>query len=229
MTHSVADHLAVTPERYDGEIRRFVPGYEAMMAEVIEVLREHLPAGPTRVIDLGTGTGALSGRILAALPDVRMLMLDADAEMLARAELRVDEHRDRVELMHGSFSDPFPSVHAAVASLSLHHVHDRSDKIAMYRNIHSSLRGEGILVTADAMVPDAVAFATPLRKRWAAHLVAHGDTEAQAFDRFARWALEDRYYGVDDEIAMMRKAGFSEVDVRWRVGPTAVVVARKPE
>jgi tRNA (cmo5U34)-methyltransferase len=227
MTHSVEKHLAVNPAEYDVEIRRFVPGYEAMMDEVVAALREHLPAGPVRVIDLGAGTGALSERILAAFPDVRMMLLDADAEMLAKAESRLDAHRERVDLMNGSFSEPLPRVHAAVASLSLHHVHERDAKREVYRNIFGALRGGGVLVNADAMIPDPSSLGTPLRRRWAAHLVEHGDTEAQAFDRFAQWATEDRYYGIDEEIAMMQGAGFSQIDVRWRVGPTAVLVARK--
>ena len=229
MAHSVERHLAVTASEYDVAIRRFVPGYDEMLDEVIGALREHLPIGPSRVIDLGAGTGALSERILTALPDVQMILLDADPEMLAKAEARLYDKRQRVELMHGSFGKEFTRIHAAVASLSLHHVHDRNDKCGVYRNILGSLQDGGILVNADAMVPDATPLATPLRRRWAAHLVANGDTEAQAFERFAQWATEDRYYGIDQEIEMMREAGFAEIDVRWRLGPTTVIVGRKPQ
>jgi tRNA (cmo5U34)-methyltransferase len=227
MSHSVEKHLAVEPNEYDVEIRRYVPGYDAMQDEVVGALREHLPAGPTCVLDLGAGTGALSERILAALPEVRMMLLDADAEMLAQAELRLSALRARAELMHGSFGEPLPRADAAVASLSLHHVHERADKCAVYRNILGALPSGGVLVSADAMIPEASEMATPLRRRWAAHLVAGGDTEARAMQRFAEWAIEDRYYAIDEEIEMMREAGFTDVDVRWRVGPIAVVVGRK--
>jgi tRNA (cmo5U34)-methyltransferase len=230
-SHSVEKHLDVTPSEYDVEIRRFVPGYDGMLAEIVGALEEHLPIGPTRVIDLGAGTGALSERILTLLPDVRMMLLDADAEMLAKAEARMTLAgvRERVELMHGSFAESLPKIHAAVASLSLHHVHDRNDKCAVYKNVLESLREGGVLVSGDAMMPEGLALAAPLRRRWAAHLVAHGDTEAQALERFARWAIEDRYFGVDEEIEMMREAGFVEIDVRWRIGPTTVLLGRKPE
>ncbi len=226
-THSVSKHLEVTPAEYDVEIRRFVPGYDTMMDEVVGALREHLPMGPARVIDLGGGTGALSDRVLGALPDVQIMLLDADAEMLAKAAARLEARADRVQLMHGSFAEPLPHVHAAIASLSLHHVHDRNDKCAVYRNIYESLRPGGVLINADASMPEATSLSSPLRRRWAEHLVAHGDTEAQAFERFAQWAVEDRYFGIDEEIEMMREAGFSEIDVRWRFGPTTVILGRK--
>jgi tRNA (cmo5U34)-methyltransferase len=231
--HSVEKHLEVSPEDYDIEIRRFVPGYEAMLSEVIGALKEHLPMGvPVKVIDLGAGTGALSEQILHQLTDVEMLLLDADAEMLAKAESRLGVSaalRVRASLMHGSFTDALPRVDAAVASLSLHHVHERSDKIAVYQNILSSLRAGGVLINADATMPESASLAGPLRRRWAAHLVANGDTESQAFERFAQWAIEDRYYGLDEELDMLKEAGFTELDIRWRQGPTTVIVARKSD
>jgi hypothetical protein len=75
-------------------------------------------------------------------------------------------------------------------------------------------------------IPAASALADPLRCRWASHLVEHGDSEARAHERFAEWAREDRYFGIDEELDMLREAGFCEVDVRWRQGPSAVLVAR---
>jgi len=65
MSHSVEQHLAVTAAAYDVEIRRFVPGYDAMLDELVEALRDLLPDGeaasaprPPHVLDLGAGTGS---------------------------------------------------------------------------------------------------------------------------------------------------------------------------
>jgi ubiquinone/menaquinone biosynthesis C-methylase UbiE len=227
MSHSVEKHLAVLPATYDVEIRRFVPGYEAMLDEVAGALAEHLPAGRGSVLDLGAGTGALSQRIAARFPEVCLTLLDADAAMLKQAELRLASVRGRVEFRQGSFSDPLPRCEAAVASLALHHVHDREAKREVYRNILRALPPGGVLVNADAALPASPALAEPLRSRWAAHLVQNGDTEAHAYERFADWAKEDRYFGIEEELEMLSEAGFEELDVRWRCGPTAVLVARR--
>ena len=59
------------------------------------------------------------------------------------------------------------------------------------------------------------------------HLVASGDSEREAYARFDEWAKEDRYFPVADELARLAAAGFApdRIDVRWRSGPIAVVVA----
>jgi tRNA (cmo5U34)-methyltransferase len=225
MSHSVESHLAVAPAIYDVEIRRFVPGYQAMIEEAVAAICEHVQPDAT-IVDLGAGTGALSERIALRLPAARLVLVDADRSMLERASERLSAHRSRVEMRHGSFVDPLPRCDAAVASLSLHHLHARKDKCAVYAGIRRALGPGGVLVNADAAVPAGNALREPLMRRWAGHLVSHGDTEEQAFARFAQWAVEDRYFGIDEELEMLRQAGFEEVDVRWRVGPTSVIVAR---
>jgi tRNA (cmo5U34)-methyltransferase len=226
MAHSVQRHLAVAPDVYDVEIRRFVPGYDTLLDEAADALAEHLPDGRGTVLDLGAGTGALSARVAARLPAVRLCLLDADAALLAQAATRLAAVRERVSLRTGSFTDALPRCDAAVASLALHHVHERDAKREVYRGVRLALPPGGVLVSADAFVPAAPALAEPLMQRWAAHLVAHGDGEAQAYARFAEWALEDRYLGLDEELDLLRAAGFAAVDVRWRQGPVAVLVAR---
>ena len=228
MGHSVERHLSVTPATYDTAIRRFIPGYEAMLDEVDGALAELLGKDTrAHVLDLGAGTGSLTERIAAHLPAARFTLIDADPAMLAQAESRLQVVRGRVTMIQGSFAEKLPDCDAVVAAFALHHVHDPEAKQDVYRNIHRALGSGGPLVIADAMMPETGPLAEPLRRRWAAHLVAHGDSEAAAYARFAEWAREDRYFALDDELRALRTCGFAAVDVRWRLGPTAVVVACK--
>jgi tRNA (cmo5U34)-methyltransferase len=224
MAHSVAQHLAVSPSTYDAEIRRFIPGYDAMLDEATAAVAEHV-APRAHLLDLGAGTGSLTARLVARLPEARLTLIDADAAMLTQAEARLETARARLTFTRGSFTAPLPACDGAVAAFSLHHVHDAIDKRALYCNIADAIAPGGVLVIADAMLPETGPLAEPLRRRWSAHLVASGDTEEQAYARFADWAREDRYFSVDEEVAAIKAAGFVAIDVRWRLGPTAVVVA----
>jgi len=229
MSHSVERHLSVNPAQYDVEIRRFIPGYDAMLEEVTSALTEQLGADARapHILDLGAGTGSLSEHVLQRLPGARLTLIDADPAMLAQARLRLAEMRDRIAISERSFTDPLPACEAAVAALALHHVHDSASKQVLYGNIHRALSDSGVLVIADAMLPETGPLAAPLRRRWAEHLCAQGDTMEAAYGRFAAWAEEDRYFGIDDELRALAASGFGAVDVRWRLGPTAVVVACK--
>ena len=61
---------------------------------------------------------------------------------------------------------------------------------------------------------------------WAAHLVACGSTEAQAYQHFKDWSDEDAYFPLDRELRAMREAGF-DADRVWRQTPSTVLVGRK--
>jgi tRNA (cmo5U34)-methyltransferase len=228
VTHSVEQHLVVSPEEYDAAIRRFVPSYDAMLAEVVEALGEHLGDPRGTILDLGAGTGALAADVAAALPEAKLVLLDVDEAMLARARRRLDGEGRRVELVVGSFFDPLPACDAAIASLSLHHVRDPAEKQRLYENILAALRPGGVLIDADASIPSSSALAAPLMRRWASHLAKGGDTDAEAYARFDAWAKEDLYLGLDATIDLLRAAGFGDVEIRFRIGPSSVVVARKP-
>lgn len=136
MAHSVDKQLAVAPQPYDVPIRRFVTGHDQMLDQAVGALAEHLPSGVPRVLDLGAGTGARSARIAAAC-----------------------HGRRAHELRPGSFRDPLPPCDAAVASLALHHLHEREAKRDVYRNILQALAPGGLMVSADAMLPAAAALA----------------------------------------------------------------------
>lgn len=226
MSHSAEHHLSMAAEDYDREIVRMVIGYEAMHNELVEALAAYLPADATaRILDVGAGTGALSARIASRLPGVALTLVDIDAAMLAQAQQRLAAHRGRVTLQRGSFLEPLPACEAAVAAISLHHVRDLGQKRSIYRNIYQALTPGGIFLDADVAIPHAQPLAQHIWRRWAAHNMAHGDTEEQAYARFAEWAKEDTYFSLEEEFQALQDTGFSAVEVIYRAGPMRVLAA----
>ena len=223
-THSVKRHLDVSAERYDVEIRRFIPHYDEMIATGIEVLAALAP-GAEHVLDLGGGTGALSCAVLDGLPTVRVTVLDVDTDMLGVARDRLAPYGNRVSFREGSFLDPLPAADIVVASLSLHHVHDLSTKTELYRSIHNALSPGGALLNLDAAVTEGSRLNALVFDRMAARMGDHGIGDAEARGHFAAWAEEDRYFPLDAELGALRDAGFGEVECFWRRELCAVTCA----
>src|SRR6266540_400547 len=92
----VAAHLGIDLADYDARIRTFIPDYDTML----DVGARILPRRTRRIIDLGTGTGALAARCLARAPRARVVGIDSDTAILKMAERRL--HR-RASFIHGSF------------------------------------------------------------------------------------------------------------------------------
>ena len=220
---SVATHLGIPLDEYDARIRTFIPGYEQMLDAAAQALRALAAAAPA-IVDLGTGTGALAARCLDVRSDARLVGIDADPGILEAARRRLAARAAVASFVQGSFLDsPIPHADAIVASLSLHHVRTRERKRQLYGDCREALAPHGLLVTADCFPSSDARLAALERAAWRAHLRrAYSVAETDAY--FAAWAAEDVYVPLEDELAMLRDAGFV-ADLPWRRAPFGVIVA----
>lgn len=220
MTHSVRRHLRLDIDEYDATIRRFIPGYDEMIATAALAVAQ---GGPGWALDLGAGTGALAGAVLELTEHATVELLDVDDEMLGRARVRLSRFGPRARFTLGSFDDPLPACDAVMASLALHHVPTLDAKAALFRRAYDALRTGGVLVNADVTMPAIGADRDAAYEAWADHLVSAGMERHEAFDHFAAWATEDTYFPLEAELDALEGAGF-EASCAWRRSVSTVVV-----
>lgn len=223
MSHSVRRHLRLEVDDYDALIRRFIPGYERMLAVAAHAVAA---VGPEHVVDLGAGTGGLSEALLERNEVGGVELLDVDPEMMTRARSRLERFGDRARFTLRSYDEPFEPCDAFAASLSLHHIPTLDRKAALFARAFEALRPAGVLVNADVNMPEDEAERDALYRHWADHQVAEGIPEEDAWANFEVWAEEDTYLPLDTELATLRDIGF-EAERIWNDGPVGVVVARK--
>lgn len=119
--------------------------------------RARVPAGAT-VIDIGCGTGTLAILLKQRHPDARVIGLDADPPILARARTKAAKAEVNVEFVEGDatalpFEDEFAD--RVVSSLFFHHLtHD--SKQQAFAHILRVLRPGGELHIADWGAPQNV-------------------------------------------------------------------------
>ena len=169
--HSVRRHLRIEIDAYDRTIRRFIPGYGAMVEAAAGAIAA---AGAQAVVDLGAGTGALSEAILSRSGTTAVELIDVDPEMLAQARRRLARFGRRARFREASFLAPLPPCGGAAAALALHHVPALDDKRALYRRVHDALHPGGLFVNADAAVPADPAARAATYDAWADHMASCG-------------------------------------------------------
>jgi tRNA (cmo5U34)-methyltransferase len=218
-----ASHLGIDLREYDTRIRSFIPGYDDMLDGAAAVLAATVRRRSPVIVDLGIGTGALAARCLAAKPSARVAGVDEDEGMLAAARERLGR---RLTAIHGGFEVvDLPDCDAVTASLALHHVPTAARRLRLFRRIHRALGPGGVLISADCYLASAATLRSAERRAWLAHLErSYSAREAVAYLR--AWAKEDHYARLTDEIAMLKRAGFT-VDITWRHGSFAVIAALK--
>jgi tRNA (cmo5U34)-methyltransferase len=212
-------------EEYDVRIRTFIPGYDEMLNCAAGALAALDIARPL-VVDLGTGTGALTLACARIRDDLQFTVVDADAQILDIARARFSDHDIAATFVEANFLDvTLRECEAVVSSLALHHVKDSYEKERLYRRLHQALVPDGLLILADCCPSADTDLAQLEQQAWRIHLRrAYSDAEIDSL--FASWAVEDRYFPLPTELAMLHRAGFAP-DVLWRRGAFAVIAARR--
>jgi ubiquinone/menaquinone biosynthesis C-methylase UbiE len=215
----VAAHLGIRIAEYDRRIRTFIPYYEEILDATAAAVADTVRSRPA-ITDLGTGTGALASRVLAAVPRAGLTGIDSDAAMLDVAHRRL---RGRLTAVSGDFlSVALPSSDAITASFALHHVRTGRRKAMFYARCFRALRPGGVLVNADCALSSSRVLQSRDREAWLEHLErSYSHRRAEGFLR--AWSHEDVYFTLQAELEMMRAAGFSP-DVVWRRESFAVVL-----
>jgi tRNA (cmo5U34)-methyltransferase len=130
------------PETYLDEIRGDIPRYDELQAATIEAI----PFAPSRVLELGVGTGETTRRLLERYPDAEATGLDSQPEMVFKAR----EHGIEVRLAR--MQDPLPDGpwDLVISVLSVHHL-DESQKRDLFRRVGEQSRS---LVMGDVVLAD---------------------------------------------------------------------------
>jgi len=214
---SVAAHLGINLAEYDARIRTFIPDYEEMLDAAAALVRP----GARRVVDLGTGTGALAARCLVRAPRARLVGIDVDPAMARVAARRLGT---RASFVTGDFARvPVPRCDTLVSSFALHHVRTRAAKARVYARLRRALSRGGQLIVVDCQPASDPAIAAQQVDAWRRHL-RRRYPRAKADGFLRAWSREDVYVPLEAELTLMRRARLKP-EVVWRKGAFAVVRA----
>jgi tRNA (cmo5U34)-methyltransferase len=138
------------PDTYLAVMCKEVPAYERLQAEVVSATAG-TDAGS--ILELGTGTGETTRRVLAGHPDAQLHGIDSSEHMLAVARSALAGAN--VELELANIQDRLPSgpFDLVVSALAVHHL-DAPAKQELFRQVAGVLRDGGRFVLADVVVPE---------------------------------------------------------------------------
>ena len=143
------------PDTYVKIVRDEVPDYDRVQDELARAT-EGVQA--RRVLELGTGTGVTSRRVLERHPSAELIGVDSSEHMLAVADLPGADLRLQ-DLREGLPEGPFDLVFSALA---IHHL-DGPGKADLFARVAAALAPGGRFVMADVIVPeDPADVVTPL-------------------------------------------------------------------
>jgi tRNA (cmo5U34)-methyltransferase len=205
-------------ERTDRDANQREDGFKIMIG-----LLPFDPDEAIRVLDVGTGQGAVAALVLYAFPNATAVGLDVSEPMMQIAGERMARYGERFRYHLGDFVDgELPNnlggqFDVVVSSRAIHHL-PTDNKQRLYRALYESLKPGGGIFNLDSVAPpDDVLHQ---RYREAGRVIRGQPRTGESAYRGG--GLPGHYYEkLEEHLDLLRNAGFTSVDCFWkRLGMT---------
>ena len=211
--------------RYDDQRRWIIPDFQGFYRSAVWAAA--LPEKGPAILDIGAGTGLLTGLLLEAYPDATITLVDVAEKMLEVAKERL-AGRERVSFIaadyrHGDLGGPFDAICSA---LSIHHL-EREEKQELYLKAFRALKPGGIFVNADQVKGESELLHRRYLEYWNDFVLGGplGREEVKAM--FGRRERLDRMEKLSVQLEWLKEIGFADVDVVYKNRSFAVFTGRR--
>ncbi|MCG6154407.1 class I SAM-dependent methyltransferase [Rubinisphaera margarita] len=211
-------------KRFDGDVERFSNLETGQAATVDAPLAMELICQAAAAVtpeardllDIGCGAGNYSVKMLQQRPGMKVTLVDLSQPMLTKASERVldvtkgdvathqADIRD-LDLQPGSFD-------IVLTAATLHHLRSDEEWEAVFQKIYDAIRPGGSFWIFDLVLSSATAIDQLMWTRYANYLTDLKDEDYQkhVFDYIA---YEDTPRPLMEQIDLLRKVGFTDVDI----------------
>lgn len=224
---SVRQHFDREAAEFDGLIARLIPRYAEMIDALVSAIT--FPSdNELRVVDLGSGTGAVALQVKRRFPKARITCIDFSSKMLDLARRRLVDCEGlrfiEADLTDYQFVENYD---VAVSSLALHHIREEDQKRDLYGRIYAALVPGGVFWNADAVLASSPPIQDLYMAKWKEHMRRTVPEKEIEETWMVKHAAEDHPKKLLDELRWLQEAGFMDPDVVWKEYYCAVFGARK--
>ncbi len=199
--------------------------------KMVRVALELLPFEPNHeflALDVGSGTGFLTQRLLEAFPNARVIAVDGASSMTETATERLGPRAGSVDFRTGDFRDldlllkPGETGAVVLSAYALHHV-DHAAKVEVIRRCLDFLEPGGWFLNADLIVAESERLESRIQELRVAGIVHRAGLDTRFNDPLkVRAFLDDLEANEGDQplplvedLEILREAGLKHAGVFW--------------
>jgi tRNA (cmo5U34)-methyltransferase len=225
-------------QRFDNDVERFsnlATGQSAtidapLVLELITAAASAVNPDARSVLDVGCGAGNYTIKLLEKIPALDVTLIDLSQPMLDRAVERISSAGARsVTTKQGDIRGlplPIEGFDIILAAAVLHHLRTDDEWNAVFAKLFASLRPGGSIWISDLVDHTVPRVHEMMWAKYGEYLTSRKG-EAYRDDVFAYIAQEDSPRSLMFQLDLLKRVGFTQIEVLHKNGPFAAFGAVK--
>lgn len=211
-------------KKYDIQRKELIPHMDMFYGTAADLVSLKDERG--KILDLGAGTGLLTKYVFNKYPKAQYTLVDIADEMLDIARERYKECDNiifkTVDYRNQLCGDNYDAI---ISALSIHHL-DTDEKEKLYSNIFNALKTGGIFINADQVKGEDTESEEIVKSYQLSHIEKCNLSREDKDRTYERIKL-DKMDTMSAQMNMLRKAGFTSVDIYYKYYNYIVFRAKK--
>jgi tRNA (cmo5U34)-methyltransferase len=211
---------------YDRTRTQYIPCFDEFYSTALELI-PHNSQTQIKILDIGAGTGLLSGLVAAAFPNATITLADISSEMLSKARERFNSNPNIDYLTLDFINAPIVGKYDVVVSaLALHHTPQEQLK-GVFKKIFDALENGGHFINADQTLGTTPENEDKYAQAWLNGAKAKGCTDGDIEVAIERMKA-DQTATLQNQLNWLSEVGFIQVDCWYKNYRFAVYSGQKP-
>jgi tRNA (cmo5U34)-methyltransferase len=211
---------------YDRTRTQYIPCFDEFYSTALELI-PHDSQAHIKVLDIGAGTGLLSGLVAAAFPQATITLSDISSKMLSKAQERFGSNRNVEYLALDFINAPIVgNYNVVISALALHHT-PQDQLTSVFQKIFGALLPGGCFINADQTLGTTPENEEKYAQAWLNGAKAKGCTNRDIEVAIERMKA-DKTATLQDQLNWLSEVGFVQIDCWYKNYRFAVYSGQKP-
>jgi len=212
MSDNTTSHTA---EAYDSQVRKTLPYYDCFHDETLNLIKA---AGitPKTWLDTGCGTGTLAKKALEQFPNTKFTLADPSPQMLQTAKQKLAGYTN-IDFLEAPTEDLTNQTERfdVITAIQSHHYSSLQERQKATQVCYNLLNPNGIYITFENTRPLTPQGTKIGKENWKNWQIRGGKTREAAEAHLRRFGVEYYPITIEDHLHLLRKSGFSAVELLW--------------